>query len=211
MKTPYVFNDFCYVLSNFGVASNPIFLQKEDAKNFKRRIEKHLSSLCEILSFNFTNHEFQLVVSLKDREAFEGFYLKKHKKKQLAIEDIPESTYILSQEMANIQSGYAKHFNYKYERKGAVFARRFSKNLITSEEELDYWVNRCNAGQEIEKYDWKWSYRIGNMHGFGKLKKFFVSSMNLYLQKLRDTQLSTFILFDDFIFQGKFSAPRIVV
>lgn len=207
MKTAYVYNDFCYVLNNFGVACNPIFLDHSDCEDFKKRVNKHLAELCDILAYNFCNHEYQLVISMKDRESFEAFYLKKHADKVILKHEIPESTYILSQEMANVQSGYAKHFNYKYNRQGAVFARRFSKTLIESEEELKSWAETVNNGIPLIHYDWKWKFRRRKMEGLGYLRIISKSSLQVYLKQEIEKQLLTFITAEDYILQGRFKVP----
>lgn len=206
MKTPYVQNDFCYVLNNFGVASNPIFLTKADCEDFQLRVEKHLSELCSVIAYSFNNYEYQVVVNIHDREIFESFYRTKHADRVILKHEIPESTYILSQEMANLQSGYAKHFNYKYGRKGAVFARRFSKTLIESEAELRFYVDAANQFTPFEVYDWKWQFRRRKMEGLGYLELIKESSLAAYRKKF-DTIISSFIKVETFILQGRFKIP----
>lgn len=207
MKTAYVYNDLCYVLNNFGVASNPIFLSNEDYEDFKKRVNKHLAELCDILGFCFNNNEYQLVVSLKDRETFEAFYLNKHSGTVILPSEIPESTYILSQEMANVQSGYAKHFNYKYNRHGAVFARRFSKTLIETELELENWVSRVNEKIPFNTYDWKWAFRRRKMEGLGYLKLIEISSVGMYLKNEVEKVLKSFMRVEEFLNCGRFKMP----
>ena len=93
-----------------------------------------MSSILEIISFDFTNDQYQILVNLKGRNSFISFYQMKHSDGDFTEDEIPESIYILSQEMANIQSGYAKWYNHKYKRFGLVFGRRHTKILIQTEE-----------------------------------------------------------------------------
>jgi len=208
MKTKYVENDFCYLLSNFGNAKNPIFLKRRDVKNFEKRVKKHLSELCEILDFTFTNYEFQLLVSLKSREQFESFFLEKHDN-QKSGEEIPDSTYILSQEMANLQSGYAKHFNYKYKRKGAVFARRFSKHLVINEEDLMNWKSRLDGFMDLVEVDWRWRYDYRNMVGIMGIRKIRINRRFEENGGSTDKILELNLDVESFILQGHFRKPSI--
>jgi hypothetical protein len=59
--------------------------------------------------------------------------------------------------MANLQSSTAIHFNRRFKRAGALFSRRFKKQLITSEKELDNWNDRlCRKEKEfVYREQWK--------------------------------------------------------
>lgn len=207
MVVPYTENGNCYVLTNFAAANNPIFRSEEDVENFKGRLNKHLSALCEIMGYSFHVDQFQIIVSLKERAVFEAFYIKKMLKKGIDDFVIPESTYILSQEMANIESGYAKWFNFKYGRYGVVFGRRYTKDLINDEVELEEWVEKVNKHKVYWSFEEMWSYIKNFVERLEYLRKIAVSSRDLYGDKtLVDKHLSNFIRFRDFLLRGSYKA-----
>lgn len=207
MKKKYVYNELVYVFTNFSVATNPLFIDQDDIEGMKFRLEKYITPLCEVVGYKFTQHEFQIMVRLKDRETFESFYIQKMQEKGRDFEVIPESTEILSQEMANTESGYALYFNYKYDRKGALFARRFTKILIESEEEFDQWLEIIHGEGDVVTQESRWRFAMWRMKGFGWLRKLKVSSFDVYLGKAKETIFSTFIMADKLKLQGRLIFP----
>jgi hypothetical protein len=99
-------------------------------------MEKYLGPICEILAYSLYDHEFQLVVHLKPRYVFEYHFKDKNKDFDVSKFGIPETTYIFSQAMANLQVSFVKHFNWLFKRTGALVAGRFRRNLIENREEL---------------------------------------------------------------------------
>ena len=208
MKTKYIYNDYCYVLNNFSTALNPIFISNADSTLFKEKMEKYLSPLCEILAYNLTNYEFQIVVQMKERQIFEDFFIQKMNQKGVDDYNIPESTYILSQEMANLLSGYVKYFNHKYSRKGALFARRFSKSLIESENELIEIINEVNNKKSFIKRKRVWSYRKRTLGGYYRYREIRESSKD-WLNISGETIIVKLIDINSFLLQGRFNIPSI--
>lgn len=206
MKIKYMLDEQCYVLSNFAVAGNPIFLTHSEVEDFKFRINEHLSPLCEIMGFHFSQYEYQILVCLKDRSTFINFFQEKHKKLNIETLTIPESTYIVSQEMANIQSGYAKSFNFRHKRIGAVFARRYQKILIKSEHDLEQWLERMHKGESIIKYSTKWRFRKRTFRGL-RVINVFQNSKGIYEGKFLNLIFTSFIKVEEFIIQGRFKIP----
>ena len=182
MKVRHIQNGNYYLLTNFAASGNPIFLKSEDVKNFKKRVFKHLEGLCKILESAYENDHFKLLVLMKSRENFIKFYRLKKGNMDIIEEDIPDSTYILSQEMANIQSGYAKWFNYKYKRFGVVFGRRFTKIFIESKEALIKWAKEMWNGTRYWKFKEEWSYK--NCKLFWRYGKRIINAGEIYLDSL---------------------------
>ena len=77
---------------------------------------------------------------------------------EMKLEEIPLSTYILSQEMANIQSGYAKWLNHRHQRFGSVFGRRFTKVYIEDEQSLKSLIGEVNGRKRFWDFEEFWSY-----------------------------------------------------
>ena len=209
MKVRYTRNDNCYELTNYAATNNPIFRSEEEVNNFKIRVKNHISPLCEIMGFSFFNDHYQILVSLKDRETFELFYMEKMESKgvSVALGEIPLSTYILSQEMANVQSGYAKWFNFKHNRYGVVFGRRYTKELIEDEETLKLCLEEINQYVKIWDFAEFWSYVNNFLKRLNYLKKVALSSACLY-EDLRETDpiIDTFLHLELFLLRGRYSS-----
>ena len=217
MVVPYTENGNCYVLTNFAAANNPVFMDESEVNNFKQRVNEKITALCEILGFNFHVDQYQIIVALKDRETFVSFYKNKMEDPEMDELEVPASTYILSQEMANIQSGYAKWFNFKHQRYGGVFGRRYTKILIKDEGELEEWVKEINENKVIWDFVDFWSYVNNFLKRLKYLKKVCVSSEFLYgeddkreslgmIQQKDDPILTNFLRLSDFLLRGRYKA-----
>ncbi len=179
-QVSYTENGNCYLFTNFANCNNPIFTNQEEVNNFKRRCEEYLSDLVEILAYSFHTDHYQLIVVLKDRESFEEFYRKKKKDSTLTDLEIPESTYILSQEMANLQSGYAKMFNHRNKRYGSLFGRRYTKVLLETAEEVEKKVLEVNEGNVVWDFEKIWSYIYNFVKRESGLMKILATTKEIY-------------------------------
>ena len=155
MKVQHIFNDHLYVISNHVVACNSIFNSPLLCSRFLEKIDLYLSPLCKVLQYIIHENQFQLIVKISSRKDFEEYYRKK-KGEELDDESIPFSTHIFSQAMANLQASAAIHFNRKFGRTGAIFARRFSKELITSKDNLDKWMLKMKKCRRLHRYGSNW-------------------------------------------------------
>lgn len=153
-----ILNECCYLLSNFSDSNNPIFVSMEEVQNFRKRIQEKLHGLVEIMAWSFQTDQYQILVYVKDRESFEMFYRDKHKRPELLSSEIPESYLILSQEMANIMSGYAKWFNFRHQRFGSLFGRRYTKILLETEEEIERAITELHSGKKLWDFEKVWSF-----------------------------------------------------
>ena len=159
METIHLFEDSYYLVGNKAVAKCFMFRDERDCSRFKLKIDYHLKSLCDVLAYGFLKDEFQLVVRLKSRKVFEEYYKQKYDYKPDEGQVIPETTYIFAQAMSNLQSGYVKFFNYKYERDGGLMCGRYFRRLIRSEKELDSIISAVNAMQVIGQRSRIWTFR----------------------------------------------------
>lgn len=176
MTAPHVFEGEFYVISNFAVARNQLFSCKSLCLRFLNKIDLYLSPLCDIHQYHLDNDQFHLLIKLKNRKAFETYYLNKKLDKNPS--KIPHSTYIFSQAMANLQAGTAIHINRKTGRKGAMFARRFKKHLIESVEELEIWLKKFNAWKIASVQSVLWRYRLKKKEMRKKVKEYRESWRN---------------------------------
>ena len=172
MKCRHILEDRIYLISNRATASNPLFLSKRDQLEFLDKVEQYLAPICKVLAHALHDDQFQLLIKTKSRNHFSRFFKSKHKGKTDEKLFIPLSTHIFSQQMSNLQVSVAKRFNFKNARKGALFASRFERRMMKSEQDLQLWIGRLNNGIQYFDTAKKWSNQM-----YGKSGK-ILSCMN---------------------------------
>jgi hypothetical protein len=151
----YLHEEHYYLISNHAVARNTIFCDTGIQIHFKEKMKFYLEPICEILAYNLKDSEFQILVKLKGREFFNQFFQSKIKDQgQLKT---PESTYIFSQAMSNLQNSLVKKFNRKYGRTGTLMAGRFQRELISSKERVIEQIQHLNDGQIKRRFSGIWA------------------------------------------------------
>lgn len=156
MYTYHLFEEHIYLISNHSVARNPMFATEELQTYFIKKMEHHLNPISEIIAYNLNDNEFQILVKLRERGDFVEHFLGKKNNKDVSPLDIPESTYIFSQAMANLQVSFVKHFNWKFQRSGTLLAGRFSRKLIETPDEMNVLINRLNSGTKKHSFSSMW-------------------------------------------------------
>ena len=156
MNTKHLFEEHVYLISNHSVARNPMFSNTSMQHYFIKKMEYYLLSICDILAYSLNDNEFQILIRTKSREDIADHFCTKNKKKLSSDADIPESTYIFSQAMANLQVSFVKHFNWKYERSGTLMAGRFERKLIESVSEMKDLILKLNQGVKKHHYWGLW-------------------------------------------------------
>ncbi len=165
MKAQHVFGGHIYLISNYGVARNPIFKDVEDLNFFKDRFDHYLGEICDVLASSHQINQFQYLVKIKERNRLEEFYVKKKALKKTNVshdiynpkaDEIPESYLIFSQEVSNCLNSVAKKFNFRHNRRGGLFAGRYSKVLVESESEMNEWISRLSGLETLVNFDEEW-------------------------------------------------------
>ncbi len=167
MKVKHIFGGHVYVISSYGVAKNPIFKDQEDLRIFAQNMKDYLSEICEIHAYNHQINQFHYLVKVKERDDLEEFFERKKNgkvpKKNIAhdIYDIntseaPKSYLIFSQEVSNSLNSYVKKFNFRHKRHGGLFAARYSKLLVETEEEMYEWIERINNMEKLVFFEEAW-------------------------------------------------------
>lgn len=161
-RTRHLFENSIYLISNHSVARNPMFSNMRMQKYFIKKMQKYLAPISDILAYSMDDHEFQILVKLKGREDFVDHFISKKGQGKSDVNDIPESTYIFSKAMANLQISFVKHFNWYYERTGSLVAGRFQRKLVETEEEMASWVTKLNKAIKKHNYSGIWANDIMN-------------------------------------------------
>jgi hypothetical protein len=145
-----------YLISNRAVARNPLFCEILIQDHFRKKMEYYLSPLCKILAYSLKDHEFQMLIKLKEREDFE-FYFNQKTEQIKGYQETPQSTYIFSQVMSNLQVSLVKKFNHYYHRSGTLMAGRFKRKHIASEQEVINEIQALNNSEVKHKYSGIWA------------------------------------------------------
>lgn len=157
-KTSHFFNNHIYHISSIATARCAIFHNKKACERFLKKLDKYLSPICTIMHYAFQESGFQCIIKLKDRKTFQKFYRTKHELPDMKDKEILHSTFIFSQQMANLLSSTAIHYNRAQGRSGALFASRFQRKLIEKESELTHLLEQMNTMTFELKYSKKWRY-----------------------------------------------------
>lgn len=159
MKKNHLHEERYYLIRNCAVARNPIFISESIQSFFKEKMEDYLSPISKIIAYSLKGHEFKILLKLASREVFDDYYQSKIKDREAYLET-PESTYIFSQVMSNLQVSLVKRINHKYNRSGTLMAGRFKREEITSSEEVMGLVEELNKGDGHHSYSELWMNRI---------------------------------------------------
>ena len=159
MKTQHFFEDNVYLVSNRSVARNPMFGSMAMQDFFKEKMEKYMGPICDIINYKIGSDKFEILLRLKSRIAFEDYFKSKQVGTDVEIE-IPESTYIFSQAMANMQVSLVKKFNYKFGRNGTMMAGRFERKLIESQEEMEFIIDLLNTEKNDDTHRGVWKNKL---------------------------------------------------
>ena len=189
MKVDHVFGGHIYVISSYGDARNPIFIDDEDVSFFTNNIKKYLEEICDIYAYSHQINQFQYLLKIKERPALEKFFYKKKRDNDKGITNVshdlyglqdeipPESYLIFSQEVSNCLNSYAKKFNFRHKRKGGLFADRYSKYLVETEQEMNEWIDNLNNNEKLVFFEEEWKveeeYEFENSAGECSSKVFY--------------------------------------
>ncbi len=203
MKVKHVFGGGVYLISSFGVARNPIFIEQSDVKFFQEKVDEYLSEICDIHAYGLNQNQFQYLIRIKERSVLEDFYYKKQAQKgknlganiyDIRKKEAADSYLIFSQEVSNLLNCYAKWFNFKYGRKGSLFGDRYQKYLIESEEEMLSWIDRLNAMKPLVLFSRRWSFSKikGFRNGRGECSSEAFFEGRIGLEDIRKQGVSNF-------------------
>jgi putative transposase len=115
MKNEILVAGKIFKITQCGNGDEPLFFEHANRLYFEKLVERHLSSVCEILHFEFDLRKVELIIQFRsEAEIPEKFRTKLH---------LP---------LSNLFNSYAKSINKRYNRKGSLFRTRFERKQILS-------------------------------------------------------------------------------
>jgi putative transposase len=116
---PLICNRY-YHLFNHAVGNDNLFLERENYLYFLKKYGQYISPVCHTYAYCLMPNHFHFLIKVKEEEEVSSFYrtLKKGEIKNEKELDFPKFT---MQQFSNFFNAYAKAFNIKNNRKGALF------------------------------------------------------------------------------------------
>ncbi len=128
-KDDFEANTFYHVL-NHAVGDENLFRCDDNFRYFLKKYDHHLSSVWEIYSYCLMPNHFHLLIKVKSEEELR------------VLPKFSENIHkFVMQKLSNFLNAYAKAYNIKYNRKGALFLD-FTKRIAVREE--SYYTNLIN-------------------------------------------------------------------
>lgn len=119
-----------YHIFNHANGDEDLFREPENYRYFLQQYYKHINRIADTYAYCLMPNHFHLLVRIKTKEAITahlpGF-------KNLA--GVAASN-LLSKQFSNFFNGYSKAFNKKYERRGSLFLKNFTKKSILQKDYL---------------------------------------------------------------------------
>lgn len=172
----HIHEDAYYEVGNYSVAGSFLFANEKDLNKMKSKIDDYFDGLCYVICYGFSHEEYRMIIKMRSRIEIEQYCMKRYPKIIKKQGFIPHTAYIFARAMADLQSGYAKWLNHKYDRTGAVMAGRYFRVLIESEEELDQRIadinktTLCFQKAMVWRYKSKMGFRIRGLGTYSSSK-----------------------------------------
>ena len=157
-------------------------------------LNKNISHLIRHLTLGLA------LVKIKERPELEKFFYKKKQDNDKGImnishnlyglqDEIPPASYLIfSQEVSNCLNSYAKKFNFRHKRKGGIFADRYSKYLVETEQQMNEWIERLNNMEKLVFFEEEWKveeeFEFDNSGGECSSKIFYENQAEYKLHAL---------------------------
>lgn len=137
---------YVYYVYTHGNAKDLIFRETENYRYFLDKLLKYIIPIAEIYAYCLLPNHFHLLLRFKNLDS---------------ISDEDQHKYLMKQS-SNLLNGYAKAYNKKYNRKGALFVDYLKRKRVDEEKylvKLFHYIhnNPVNHGFVEMINDWKYS------------------------------------------------------
>jgi putative transposase len=179
-----------YHIFNHANGDEDLFREPENYRYFLQQYYKHINAIADTYAWCLMPNHFHLLVRIKTKEAITthlpGF-------KNLA--GVAASN-LLSKQFSNFFNGYSKAFNKKYERRGSLFLKNFTKKEILQKDYLSAVIlyihlNPIKHGFTHRPESWKWSsYHNFHLERLPFLNALFENAANYF--KLHEDKINNY-------------------
>jgi len=145
-----------YHIFNHANSDEDLFREPENYRYFLQQYYKHINGMADTYAWCLMPNHFHLLVRIKTKEA-----ITPHLPGFKNLEGVASSN-LLSKQFSNFFNGYSKAFNKKYERRGSLFLKNFTKKEILQKDYLlavilYIHLNPVKHGFTYRPENWKWS------------------------------------------------------
>ena len=139
---PLVSSKF-YHIYNHAVGNENLFREDANYLFFLKKFSTYIYPFCSTYAYCLMPNHFHLLILVRDEE--EIIYNFKELKNLKTVENIPPTERIVMQQFSNFLNGYAKAYNIKYKRKGALFLDYLRRIEITDETYFTRLINYIHS------------------------------------------------------------------
>ncbi|MBS1497128.1 MAG: hypothetical protein JSU03_00380 [Bacteroidetes bacterium] len=125
---PFIENNIYHVV-NHANGNEKLFTNQENYRYFLQQLNKYITPVADFFAYALLPNHYHLMIRIKSYETILPIFLQNKKNKEIDGW-LPE---FVLQCFSNFQNSYAKAFNKKYQRKGALFMHPLKRVLVASE------------------------------------------------------------------------------
>ncbi len=157
-----------YHLFSRAIGNEKLFFSNENYYYFLQLLAKYILPVVDILAYSLLPNHFHLLIKIKDQEQIQAYYSQlKQVKEPLTEKQVSK---FIMQQFSNWLNAYAKAFNKKYNRKGALFIDYIKRSEAKTDNDITAFIlyvhkNAVHYGYAGKIGDWYFdSYQaiIGN-------------------------------------------------
>lgn len=152
--------DKIYHIFNHAVGDENLFREPTNYQHFLNLIGKYIYPISHILCYNLLPNHFHILLKIRTLEELNSRHLKLYgEEKNRGYDNWPK---FISQQLSNCFNAYAKAYNKRYERKGALFIDYVKRTEVTDMQYLKNLIhyihyNAAHHGLCEKTDDWFWS------------------------------------------------------
>ncbi len=156
----------CYHIYNHAVGNENLFSSDADYLYFLSKMKEYIAPVCDIFSYCLMPNHFHLILRIKEEADIQKVLNQKLSiNKKSNRESVANGNYLsdqLSKVFSNFFNTYAKHYNFRMNRKGTLFKRAFRRKRIADLGYLRKVIcyvhqNPVEAGFADSLTEWKFS------------------------------------------------------
>lgn len=129
-----------YHLYNHAVGDENLFRERENYFYFLRQYSKYISPVADTFAYELMPNHFHFFIRIKSEDELLNYFLSLQDPESPKEAKIDFAKFTM-QQFSNFMNGYAKAYNKKYKRKGALVIDFVKRKEITSSK---YFVNLIN-------------------------------------------------------------------
>ncbi|UFH56794.1 transposase [Spirosoma sp. KNUC1025] len=159
-----------YHLYNHAVGNENLFRQHENYLFFLKRYGQHVFPVARTYAYCLMPNHFHLLVQIREEEELMTYY---RQQKKLPLEQNLSLDYpsFVMQQFSNFCNSYAKSFNRRFDRKGALFLDYLRRKPVETEvyfTALLAYIHRNPVHHEFCRDASDWAY--SSLHSIGSKK-----------------------------------------